>query len=594
MKSFFIMSLALVLCISVDGYGQLQRPGNRLLAEFQNRGKDEKIVGYCGCTNCVGRLEHNDPFEDGEAGFFLGGRWTSTVLSGGGLFQGTPTMITWSIVPDGTDANGAGGFVPSNMIAAFDNLFNDPNAGNPDLTTRIWFDLMQQALDRWSEVSGVEYVYEPNDDGSTNFGAGGILGVRGDVRIGGYTIDGGGGILAFNAFPNNGDMAVDTSDTGTFGSGAFNNRLFRNVITHEQGHGLGFFHVESNNAGFLMEPFIQQGFDGPQLDDIRAVHRQYGDFFEKDNNFQGNNSIANATELGAVNVGSSITIGQDGATGTFVSINDMDFVSVDDDGDLDYYEFTLPELTSLTVTLTPVGAAYNQSQEGGAGNNPINPSTTSNLTLSLFNSSGSLLAQVNDQGFGGAEVIEDLLVPPGTYFALATGSANNVQLYTLDIAAEEFIEPNSTPPSLVTLSAGVVATGDVSDLVISNNQYLELNPTVPPNSSMDEIAALFTVVTPDLTPTQLSIDFEASGNSANLEQRLSVFNNFTNQFDLFDSRSVDFSDTAFNTEALASPQSYVSLASGLVLVDLRVNSTGPVFLYPWTFRIDELLVNTVD
>ncbi len=250
--------------------GRTPRPEKKLASDA---GFDlNKVWGRCGCDTCNGRLEHNEPFEEGRdagfGGFVLDSRWSISTLSGGGLGQGDPTILTWSIVPDGTDANGGSGFVPSNLIAVFDNLFNEPNAGNPDLTTRFWHGLIQQSLDRWGEISGVEYVYEPNDDGVANFGGGGAVGVRGDVRIGGFNIDGPSGILAFNQFPNVGDMAIDTADTGLYGNAGAAYRLFRNVFTHEQGHGIGIRHVESNNAGFLMEPFISGNFDGPQLDDV--------------------------------------------------------------------------------------------------------------------------------------------------------------------------------------------------------------------------------------------------------------------------------------------------------------------------------------
>ncbi|MCQ6458457.1 matrixin family metalloprotease, partial [Vibrio parahaemolyticus] len=89
--------------------------------------------------------------------------------------------------------------------------------------------------------------------------------VRGDVRIGGHTIDGSSGTLAYNFFPNTSDMVIDTADS--FYSVTTDNSLrLRNVIMHEAGHGLGISHVESNNGSFLMEPFINLGFDGPQFD----------------------------------------------------------------------------------------------------------------------------------------------------------------------------------------------------------------------------------------------------------------------------------------------------------------------------------------
>ena len=550
------------------------------------------IGGFCGCTDCDGIPEHNNPTDEVN-GFFLATRWTATVLSGGGLALGEPTMVTWSIAPDGTDANSGGGFVPSNLISTFDNLFNEPNAGSPDLTNRFWFGLFEQALDRWGELGGLEYVYEPNDDGLATFTAGGALGVRGDVRIGGFNIDGAGGTLAFNSFPNNGDMAIDTADSGLFGSAAAGFRLFRNVVTHEQGHGIGFAHVVSNNAGFLMEPFISGAFDGPQLDDVRAVHRGYGDVFEKGNDLAGNDSISNATDLGTLTEGQPVTIGTDGATGTFVLISDDDFVSIDDNGDTDFFRVTVEELGFISTTLTPVGATYNQSPEGGPGATPLNTSAQSNLTLALFNSSGSPEGLVNNAGLGGAETLNDILVPPGDYFIRVTGTANTVQLYTLSVSVESLDIPVSTGPTLVSPSTGVVTGGGVGDLLVADNSTLDLQPTVPEGSADEPIVALFTLFAPEAQVTSVSFSYEGSGNTPNLNQALSVFNTDTGLFEELDSRQVTLGDSNFQVTPDGNPQDYVSFPSGLILIEMAYQPTGPVFLYPWTISIDRLVTNTL-
>ena len=84
------------------------------------------------------------------------------------------------------------------------------------------------------------YVYEPADDGlaingSTSVFFDGILNSRGDLRIGGTSIDGTSGTLAYNYFPDSGDMVLDTDDM-SFYSNPFNNfRAMRNVIMHEHG-----------------------------------------------------------------------------------------------------------------------------------------------------------------------------------------------------------------------------------------------------------------------------------------------------------------------------------------------------------------------
>ena len=73
----------------------------------------------------------------------FGQRWTRTATDGPGLSLGDAATLTWSVVPDGTNIPGEG---LSDLIVDFDNAFNEPNAGDPDLTNRIWWQANQRFL----------------------------------------------------------------------------------------------------------------------------------------------------------------------------------------------------------------------------------------------------------------------------------------------------------------------------------------------------------------------------------------------------------------------------------------------------------------
>ena len=430
------VKICLALCLSflLPQYLSAQTVETKRDTQLKNQ-----IIGRCGCDSCDRMPTHNPAFDGlGDPnGFILSTRWDATAMSGFGLGLGDATILTWSIIPDGADADSGGAPVPSNLIAEFDSRFSEANAGTPDLTNRTWFALIEQGLNRWGEVSGIEYVYEPNDDGVDNFGAGGALGVRGDVRIGGFNIDGPGNVLAFNAFPDNGDMALDTTDP-LYQSAANNFRAMRNIITHEAGHGLGLSHVEpTGNPAFLMNPFINVAFDGPQLDDILAVHRGYGDIYEKENGFEGNDTIANATDMGTLAANTTSTFGSDGASGTFVGGNDVDFLSVDDNSDIDFFRFNMATQSVVSVTLTPVGVSYLNGPQGGPAPTLFEPSLNNDLALAVFDASGNLVQSVDSTTNGEAETIGGLILPAGEMFVRATGSSNAVQLFELEITLEE-------------------------------------------------------------------------------------------------------------------------------------------------------------
>jgi hypothetical protein len=338
-------------------------------------------------------------------------RWTRTALSGTGLTQGTPTTITYSFVPDGTtvpDLIGVSG--NSNLFAWLNGIYGSP---------ANWQPIFEQVFDRWSELIGTTYVYEPNDDGArlnlTNSTGWGAAGVRGDVRIAAIFIDGNSGTLAYNNFPNDGDMVFDSGDS-FFNNTGSNSLRFRNVAAHEHGHGLGMLHVCPVSQSKLMEPFVSTAFNGPQLDDILNGHRHYGDPLEP-----LTDDPATAPSVGSFGLG-----------GVFTQTN----VSIDGANDQDFYRVTVTQATQLQVTITPDAGTYLQGPQTQACNTGANTNynTIRDLRLDIFSPSNPFapLATADDSGVGGSEMVMFDVTQPGEYLIRVSGSgADNVQRYAM-------------------------------------------------------------------------------------------------------------------------------------------------------------------
>ena len=344
--------------------------------------------------------------------FNPGARWTTTA-SGGGLVQGSPTVLTWSVVPDGLS-------IPS--------AFSGDPTGPSTLRARLnaiygsesnWRPIFQQAFDEWGSRTGTSYVFE-NDDGAPFSSSPGVLGVRGDIRISGRTIDGNFGILAYNFFPNTGDMVIDAPDSFYSDTSSSSIRL-RYVASHEHGHGLGINHVCPIDQTKLMEPFFSAAFVGPQHDDTLAGQRGYGD------NREDNDASAQGTNFGSI------------GNGTFNATGG----GVDDNADVDYYRFTVAAGKQVDVTVTPVGSTYLQGPQ--LSNGDCTPGTSfnslilSNLALEVLASNGTtVLATANGNPAGVAEALNTVaLTSAGQFFIRVTGPADNVQLYNLSFTVED-------------------------------------------------------------------------------------------------------------------------------------------------------------
>lgn len=357
---------------------------------------------------------------DDVIGAQLNQRWFETATNGDGLVQGDPTVITWSIFPDGFALPGFIGEPASNsnLVAWLSSLYGVVTNNN-DYTDENWFHLFEQSFDRWAQATGLTYVYEPVDDGATFGDAAGSLGMRGDVRIGGHLIDGNNGILAYNFFPDTGDMVIDTAD-GFFNDTAANSLGLRTVVMHESGHGIGLRHVESNDAQFLMEPFINLGLGGPQFDDILGANRHYGDY-EEWSSF-ANNTAGGATSLGAIEVGNTAT---------------RALLSADNNSDVDYYAFTVEANTIAVASVVPQGFTYNQGVLGSAMTS-YSPQAFGDLLLEILDTDGiNVLGTADNTGVGGSESLQIPLPGAGTYFVRVRSSLDQAQMYDLSVMVDE-------------------------------------------------------------------------------------------------------------------------------------------------------------
>ncbi len=380
---------------------------------------DERYVQEVTSRYSVGA---NPLFQTGSTSsrFQLQTRWSATATDGPGLIQGDPTVITWSYLPDGTNISGFAGepASPSNLQAWLNGLYGNFNT---------WHALFVQVFDRWSEKTGITYVYEPNDDGATFPNFAGVLGVRGDVRIGAHFIDGNSNILAYNFFPNFGDMVLDSADN-FFNDLSGGSLKFRNVVAHEHGHGMGLSHTCPVNQTKLMEPFASTAFDGPQFDDILGAQRHYGDTWEH------NDTSATATNLGAFAAGTSAT---------------LDCLSVDDNSDTNFYQLNVGANSLLTVTVAPPAVApYLEGPQNANGTctagTLYDPTNKHDLGFEIIDTDGvTSLLTVNANPAGGSETTVDFpLAAAGNYYIRVFGDAtNDIQAYVLDIFVDEEPEP---------------------------------------------------------------------------------------------------------------------------------------------------------
>jgi Matrixin len=354
-----------------------------------------------------------------KAKYSLANRWT------GG--QGSNIALTWSLVPDGL-------FIPSGV--------GEPNA-NSSLFARmnqlhannqaLWISKIQACFDRWEALCGIDFTRVTAagvdwDDGA-GWGTAGNDTTRGDIRISAHPIDGGFGVLAYASYPNNGDIVLDSQEN--WGSGQPSSIFMRNIIMHELGHSIGIAHVCPINGSKLMEPSLSTGFDGPRHDDIRAAQRHYGDDNELDD------SSATAFDVGTL-TGTSVSFGAVPAP----AVSNSSILSLDNNGEQDWWKFTIGGAANLSVTLTPVGLSYSSgAQTGGCTGSTFNSLAHANLGFEVRSGAtgATILTTVNAQASGIAETLTNFnLATAGTYFVrvFESDAPTQSQLYTINFDAD--------------------------------------------------------------------------------------------------------------------------------------------------------------
>ncbi len=364
---------------------------------------------------------------------FADDRWIVTATNGSTGVAGDPVIITWGVAADGTAIGAAfpaAGEVPgpSDLIATFDGWYG----------RATWMALFQESFDAWTELTGVEFRYEDDDDAATipsvSPPAPGILDVRADIRIGGHPIDGDFAIVAYAYPPDNGEIVLDTDDPLFFQSPGDNFRRLRNTLMHEIGHAMGLEHVCPVNQSKLMEPDIVTNFDGPQHDDLIAMQSIYGDVRENDDD-----------QIEAIDLGLDF-----GETLTRLDL------SIDSSSDEDW--ISLPDQPGLyvQVTVSPYGEAYSIADSDSNGSCSGVPSgfdntfTNQDLSVEVLAADGvSVVAASDVTGAGGNESISAIPVPGGGFVRVVGDGASDVQIY--DMSVEYIPEPSASASALTGL-----------------------------------------------------------------------------------------------------------------------------------------------
>ncbi|MFM9957352.1 MAG: S8 family serine peptidase [Phycisphaerales bacterium] len=286
---------------------------------------------------------------------------------------------------------------------------------------------------------------------------------RGDIRISMRSLPA--SILAFATPPDatGGDIILNSTIDWRQGTGA---RTLRNSVGRAVGLAIGLDLVCPNNKTKLMEPILNTTFDGLGFDDIRGVHRLYGNGA---NPFalgfiQGSGFSTEPNDDAAIAPGLPGGPWDLGFFSTLVNTNRTLGVSIDDVTDRDFFAISfaglpngdpLPIDYDIKITVIPVGGTYSVAANTTAcTGTPINASAIFNLRANFFSLDGTPLGDgsptstapfsvfIDTAGAGFNEIVTSRILSTGTFLigVDALGNAGTEsQLYNLQM---EFVNRN--------------------------------------------------------------------------------------------------------------------------------------------------------
>ena len=477
-------------------------------------------------------------------------RWSLTMYGNTGAI-GTACRFGYSFVPDGTEVPDQGlGGGPSGLQGTLTSQFG---------SAALWKQKFRQMFDAWGTVSGLRYD-EVSDDGAPLHFFPGQIGMRGDLRISGIVMTEP-NVLAYNMFPNNGDMVVNLQ--WDWGTSANDYRFFRNVMGHEHGHGMGLAHVMPMNETKLMEPVLAVGFDGPQNDDIQGCEFLYGDSVED------NDDVAHATNVGLVSSGQAVEL-----------------LAVERPADRDWFLVEIPAGFTLTVRAEPVGSSYMVGAQGGPPPVLRNSRAINDLRLSAYLTNGTtLLGSSNTGGLGFAETLQSISRPANGMVAVkvdVSTIAEDIQRYRLVFLLDGATTTFS--PNNYFVIRGFEVSGGLFGLQISDDVRLKFLPRALSQLQRDYIEYEVSTTSTIMNPTSIVLGYEGSASSSNVLRTIHAWDYVAGAYVQVNQAQSNMVEQTFEFN-LTNPVRFVG-PGGEMKVKIHHIANGPIFAYPYESATD--------
>lgn len=137
------------------------------------------------------------------------------------------------------------------------------------------------------------------------------------------------------------------------------------------------------------------------------------------------------------------------------------------------------------------------------------------------------------------------------------------------------------------LIKGVILGGNLDSLARSDDNRLDIRPGVVFTTFQPPVQINVVGQSPTMTPSTIELAVEASATTSNIEQTVSLFNFVTLEFEVLSVGTATLEDSVVARQITSNSNRFIG-PNAEVYVRVTHRARGPVFVFPWHARIDQV------
>ncbi|MGI8924787.1 MAG: hypothetical protein ACR2HJ_12305 [Fimbriimonadales bacterium] len=142
-------------------------------------------------------------------------------------------------------------------------------------------------------------------------------------------------------------------------------------------------------------------------------------------------------------------------------------------------------------------------------------------------------------------------------------------------------------PTSYSMFRGSIISGNLASLQTSDDDRLVMRPGTVFSNAEPPIQVILNATAPTSSPTGFSFSLESNASIANAEQKISLYDYVTGQYEVLDTRLATTADDTVNVNVTSNTSRFIQPLTMAIRARVSYRALGSTFIYPWLGRIDK-------